>query len=139
MNKTIYIVIYADYEDWDIKGYFEDLEKAEKYVVWWNSTHKYEDLFIQPHELLTPEMDYNSIIVHRHHIVSFHKKGNSWSIRDEPDEYDIYTGEKKKTIAGVCKYNKDIYLVEVTTESRSKAEKIAQDLLNEYLAKNEGI
>jgi len=141
MKKTIYIIIDGCYSDWFIHGYFNDIEKAEKYVVWYNANHNGygDEAYIQEHELLEPEIDYNAIKVLRNHKVVFDKRGNSWNMRNEPDRYDIYTGVKKKTVSGLWAHKKQIYHVEVTTHERKKAEKIAQDLLYKWLAESNGL
>ena len=42
MDKTIFLVMYAFYSDWDIHGYFTTRDEAEKYVV----SHPSENLNI---------------------------------------------------------------------------------------------
>ena len=123
----IYVVTCGEYSDWWIKGYFETREEAEKYCL------KDTDSHIEGVELLSLTENQKKITYLKHHEVVFDKKDNKWIMRVEPDRYKVYEGKRQATNYRIW-LDTSIFYVEVTAETREKAEKIAQDCLYKYLA-----
>lgn len=142
LNKTIYIVMYAYYSDWEIKGYFSNKEEAEQYCI----AHSKEDLFIEKVNCFDGSEPQNKSIkcYYRHEVVFDKKYGSSFIMRDEPERYSFYDskeGLEKDEIKdfNLKRFNWISFIINLKKNDRKLAEKIAQDKLAQYLAEKEGI
>ena len=142
----VYLVVTGCYSDWSIVGYSNNKDDAEKFCANHNykmkdenSEYYYDDDYyiIECNKIKTNDKIKNIKLLYEHEIVfDFYKWGNYKKIktengmRDEPDRYECYVGEKRKT-KFIC--NKNMWFaVKVTTDSRGKAEKIAQDYYAQF-------
>lgn len=128
----IYLIVGGAYSDWWIDSYFTDKDKAEKYIVIKNKgKESYDELYIQEVEENKSQLDYDNIIVKKHYTLVFDWKGLNWVLRDAPDRYNIYTGERKPTTSEEWHLNNRIWSIGVTAKDYDQAKKVAFDRIIE--------
>ena len=130
--KEIYVVMHAYYSNWDIHGFFTNEEDAEK----WATIHgNYE--IVRTVQCLDGTVDYSNVSLKYEHEIVFDYKNNSWQMRIEPNRYTTYINKYLRSNFIRSEHystNKWIGIrVNTTNRDRSNAEKIAQDLLYQYL------
>jgi len=136
----IYLIVTGYYSDWSVVGYSEDKNDAEKFCA--NHNYKIEDensecyydddyYIIECNNIQMNNNIKNIKLMYEHEIVfDFYKRfRNEKGMRNEPDRYEFYTGEKRKP---KFKCSDIWFSVKVTAENREKAEKIAQDYYAEF-------
>jgi hypothetical protein len=134
MNE-IYAVMHDDYEDWEIYGYFTDKHEAEKYCV----AHPKDDLRVETIRCFDGKEDLSNISVKYCYAVTFNKKDNTWVMQqqNEQDCYDIYSSDylRSNYVRSDCgRYFDWIqFYINIEKDDRKLAEKIAQDLLYQFL------
>ena len=124
----IYIVKCGYYSDVENVGYYDNLEDAEQFIAQENAKGGGiwgDDYYVEELDKMTAP---KKVKLYRHHEVVFDiGKG----MRQEPNRYDVYAGEKKETTMRSEYLWFSIY---VTADTRKKAEKIAQDYYAEFLS-----
>lgn len=133
----IYLIVDGEYSDWEILGYSTNKDNAEKYCVLKQAEHSWYEPYILMAECIDERAEASNIkVLYRHEVVFRYKNGN-WKMDDEPDRYELYSGDIKPNLIkyGAGAYNERWIDVNVNQNkfSRKKAEKIAQDLLYQYL------
>lgn len=135
--KEIYVVMHANYSDWDIHGFFTNKEDAEK----WATIHGGYEI-VRTVQCLDGTVDYSNVSLKYEHEIVFDYKNNSWQMRIEPNRYTTYINKYLRSNFIRSEYystNKWIGIrVNTTNRDRSNAEKIAQDLLCQYLESCDG-
>lgn len=146
---SIYVIIQGYYSDWKIKGYVKTAEEAEKIVSEENShLGKYDDKWY--YKEVAEIYNVPNISVLYYHRIRFKKINcNEWAMDNKWfEEYDIEKYEYKKYNRKELPKNEigysrdkesiytDIYQIDF---DRKKAEKIAQDMLAQFLAEQAGI
>jgi hypothetical protein len=136
--QEIYVVMHANYSDWHINGFFTNKDDAEKWA-----TTKGDCEIVQMVQCLDGKVDYSNVSLKYEHEIVFDHKDNTWKMRNEPDRYTTYINKYFRSNfirAEHYMYNKWV-AIRVNTESRdrSNAEKIAQDLLYQYLESCYGV
>ena len=130
--KEIYVVMHANYSDWHINGFFTNKDDAEKWA-----TTKGDCEIVQTVQCLDGKVDYSNVSLKYEHEVVFDHKDGVWQMRKEPDRYNTYINKYFRSNlirAEHYMFNKWIAIrVNTTSRDRSNAEKIAQDLLYQYL------
>lgn len=129
----VYVVAGGEYSDWYIEGYFTDRKEAEKYVAFHNKKNGYDEYRIMDLEeigadnnLPTP-FEYHSVVFDLY--TDENDKIVKFILRNEPFRF-ISTYDKKP---------KQIHIgwncieFDLIACSRSKAEKIAEDLMYQIL------
>lgn len=133
MSKMIYAVMYAYYSDWQIYGYFNDKLEAQKYCV----AHPNMDLHVERLVCMDGKEDLHNIELKYEHEVVFDRKNNMWEMREEPERYNFYQSEylRSNSLRIWSPFNGWIAVkVNINKDNRKLAEKIAQDILYQYLA-----
>ena len=142
MNK-IYLVVQGCYSDWDIVGYFKSRDDAERFCI--KEQNKYDEPYVMTVDCLDGDIDLSDVKTLYEHDVLFDKTNNGWQMRNEPDRYKVYDGNKENIRANKIEpspyyrvisgpYTRWIRItVNQDKFDRKKAEKIAQDILYQYL------
>lgn len=135
MDKTIYLVMYAYYSDWQIYGYFTTRDEAEKYVV----SHPSEQLEIHEIGCLDNQADLSGVSVKYEFSALFSRTDSGWTCQLDND-FDIYQSPYLRsnniyTIKGV---NWIRVYVNINKRDRDLAKKIAQDIFYQYMSECNG-
>ena len=129
----IYVVMYAYYSDWRIYGYFSNRVDADKYCA----AHPEKECYVEVVPCFDEQENFSNIILKYEHEIVFDKSDSTWVMRDEPDRYETYTADylRSNSIRG-NKFN-NIYTlsftVNISKDDIKLAEKIAQDMLYQFL------
>lgn len=138
----VYGIFSGQYSDWDVHGYFTDEELAEKYCALKNRglvddefSSCYDSYYVV--ELDNIQDNTNGLkdieLKYYHEVLIDYKNyGNDGTVRDEPNRYTSYCGEDKPI--KIRTYFSGWISFSVTSNStdRTKAEKIAIDMFNEF-------
>ena len=128
--KNIYAIMYAYYSDWHIYGYFTNREDADKYCV----AHPKGEYHVEVIPCFDGKEDLSNITLKYEHEVVFDKNNNSWNMRDEPERYQPYVADYLRSNSIENGYRSWISIkVNITKDDRKLAEKIAQDMLYQFL------
>lgn len=135
MNK-IYLAVQGYYSDWGIIGYFTSKDNAERFCI--KEYNKYDEPYVITVDCLDEGIDLSDVKTLYEHEVLFDKTNNGWQMRDEPDRYKVYDGDKEDIRANKIEpspYKNGWICITVNQDKfdRKKAEKIAQDILYQYL------
>lgn len=125
--------MYAYYSDWQIYGYFSNRVDADKYCV----AHPEKECHVEIIPCFDNQEDLSNIVLKYEHEIVFDKLNNTWVMRNEPGRYETYMADylRSNVIRG-NKFN-NIYTlsftVNISKDDRKLAEKIAQDMLYQFL------
>lgn len=139
MINKVYGIFSGCYSDWNVYGFIDNKEDAEKYCASENNKNKdiphIDNLYVIELNDLKGDLNFKDVKLKYYHTVlfDFDFKNDDVGMRDdEPDRYEYYIGETKE--------NKIIYDIRyrwisfsLNCEIREKAEKIAQDKFAEFL------
>ena len=132
MDKTIYLVMYAYYSDWQIYGYFTTRDEAEKYVV----SHPSEELDIYEIGCLDNQADLSGVSVKYEFSVVF-KIDDPEPCRINKD-FDIYQSPYLRSNYINGNYNWIRVYVNLNKRDKDLAKKIAQDIFYQYMSECDG-
>ena len=132
MNKTIYLVMYAYYSDWQIYGYFTTRDEAEKYVV----SHSSEELEIHEIECLDNKADLSGVSVKYEFSVVF-KSDDSEPCRIN-ENFDIYQSTYLRSNHIDVIFDWIRVYVNLNKRDKDLAKKIAQDIFYQYMSECDG-
>lgn len=135
MDK-IYLVVEGQYIDWNIVGYFIDKDDAERFCVLKHDT--YDEPYVKEVACLDGGVDLSNVEVLYEHEVVFDGNGRNMYMRVEPDRYEVYGGEMRANRVKAMGYHWIAAIVNQREFNREKAEKIAQDILYQYLELSNG-
>lgn len=131
----IYGVFDGVYSDWDIVGYFTQLDEAEKYCA------IHEGCYVLKIPSLENKEDLSKVeLCYEHEIVFDRVNENFYRMRNEPDRYEYYKGSCLRP--NTAKTGSDWIAIKVNTkkrEDRKRCEKIAQDWLAKIMADKNGL
>ena len=133
----IYAIVTGEYSDWSLVGYFNNKDEAERFCL--SRQGEYDEPYVRELDLLSITEKEKAIEILKYHEVLFDNRDGKWIMRKEPKRYKIYSGKKTPTHSGIWPHNKRIFYANISTQSRKKAEKIAQDLMYKHLAMEENI
>ena len=136
MGNQIYLVVEGQYSDWRIVGYFTNKDNAERFCVSQHS--KYDDPYVIVVDCLDDGIDLSGVKVLYEHEVVFDKRGSTMVMRNEPDRYNIYGGDIRADSVQSMNYGWVAIKVNQKKFNRKQAEKIAQDILYQYLELSHG-
>lgn len=138
--NNIYVVIGGWYSDWRIVGYFTDRNDAEKFCV--KNVDKYDEPYVKTVDCLDGKFDVSDVdnLYYEYKII-FGKTGNGWEMRhvgnDEKKDPDVVAycgnGFRSNTIYSDLACTAIVITVNRKDYDCKKAEKIAQDILYQYL------
>lgn len=144
----VYVLIQGKYSDWEIKGYVKTAEEAEKICSEKNShLGKYDYGKIWYYKGIDEIYNVPKISVLYEHNVRFIKtKRNKWAIDNKilekyNEKYSYKKCNRKELPKNKVSYTScciDVKVYQIDFD-RAKAEKIAQDMLAQFLAEQEGI
>lgn len=129
--KKIYIVTTGEYSDYQIVTCFSSKKKAEKYCAIKNDSDKWSKYYVEEHDVDSADVDDNIKVryVYRAYFLKYRVPK-----RIEVHYCGTTTSEAESKMSCGCDYyNVDIVLNE---ESKSKAQKIADDMLAKFKAEN---
>lgn len=135
MNNKIYLVVQGCYSGWNIVGYFTREEDANKFVV--SQYDRYEEPYVMAVDCLDGGIDLSNVEVLYEHEVIFDKVDGTMVMRNEPQRYEPYADEIRANKVYPSSYKQAKWIaVKVNQKKfdRKKAEKIAQDIMYQYLA-----
>ncbi len=132
----IYLVVEGQYSDWYVVGYFTDKDDAERFCV--SQHNKYDSPYVMTVGCLDGGIDLSGVKVLYEHKVVFDRCNGTMVMRDEPDRYEVYGGDIRAN--SVFAISNCWVRVNVNQQefNREKAEKIAQDILYQYLELSHG-
>ena len=134
MNKMIYGIFSGAYSDWNIHGYMNDRDEAEKYCALKNKQNN-NDSWGRYYIIEINHINANvkDVKLKYYHTVVF-DFGDG--MRDEPDRYEYYIGEKREPSARYNTFKNGCGWVafHFDCDTREKSEKIAQDKYYQFLA-----
>lgn len=134
--SEIYLAVEGYYSGWNILGYFTNKDEAEKWCIL--NKEKYDEPYVLTVNCLNGKDDVSGVHPLYSHEVVFRYKNGSWNMMNEPDKYYVYSGDTKPNrIDCVNWWNWIKVTVNQDRFDRKKAEKIAQDLLYQYLEMRE--
>ena len=144
MNKTIYGIFSGCYSDWNIHGYFESREEAERYCALKNRADKREDYWDSEYYIIDASHineNIEDVSLNYYHEVVFDFRGNEGEIRKEPNRYEYYIGEDKKPNIrwNTLREERGWISFSFNCDTREKAEKIAQDKFAQILYEKQEI
>ena len=128
MDKTIFLVMYAYYSDWQIYGYFTTRDEAEKYVV----SHPSEELDIHEIRCLDNQADLSNVSVKYEFPVFFQKNDSGWTGHLN-DDFDIYQSPYLRSNYLDEGYGWIRVYVNLDKRDKDLAKKIAQDIFYQYM------
>lgn len=132
----IYLAVEGRYSSWHILGYFTNKDEAEKWCIL--KKDKYDEPYVLTVNCLDGKDDVSDVHLLYSHEVVFWYEHKSWNMVDEPDRYSVYSGDVQANridCGGLLNWIK--VTVNQDRFDRKKAEKIAQDLLYQYLEMRE--
>lgn len=132
----IYLVVDGQYSDWRIIGYFTNKDDSERFCVLKHDA--YDGPYVETVDCLDGGVDLSNVEVLYEHEVVFDKRGSTMVMRDEPDRYNVYGGEMRANRVEAIGYHWIRVIVNQRGFNREKAEKIAQDILYQYLGLSNG-
>ena len=132
MDKTIFLVMYAYYSDWQIYGYFTTRDEAEKYVV----SHPSEELDIHEIRCLDNQADLSGVSV-KYEFSAVFKSDDSEPCRINED-FDIYQSPYLRSNHIDGRYNWISVYVNLNKRDKDLAKKIAQDIFYQYMSECDG-
>ena len=132
MDEKIYIVMFFNYSDWDVHGYFHNRDDAEKYCL----AHPEEELSVKELPCFDniDDGNYRDIQIQYTYRFVFNVSANE-ILFDEPS-IETCQGEFLGSNYIDNGYNPDKYIgiiVNTADYDTNKAEKIAYDLYNRYM------
>ena len=91
--------IFSGYDsDWNILGYFENKDDAEKYVASYNDVIGDDEYYILEVNSLKLTEEQKNIKVKQYHSVVFDYKNRKFTMRNEHDRYELRLKDKEKMI-----------------------------------------
>jgi hypothetical protein len=136
-KKSVFAIFSGEYSDWEVHGFFTNLEDAEKYCVVKNENISYGEFYVE--EISNIIADVSDVKVIRVHEVVFDITRNGMVMRNEPDRYKIKSAKSTLPQISVDRGGIWIAVRGIVAETRESAEKIAQDKLAEFLAVKKGV
>lgn len=136
MNNKIYLVIEGQYSDWRIIGYFTSKDNAERFCV--SQGSKYDSPYVGVVDCLDGGIDLSGVKVLYEHEVVFDKRGGTMVMRNEPDRYNVYGGDIQANSVQSMNFGWVAIRVNQKKFNRKRAEKVAQDILYQYLELSHG-
>ncbi len=129
--KKIYIVTTGEYSDYQIVACFSSKEKAEKYSAVKNDSERWSPYYVEEYDVDSADVDDNIKV--RYMYRAYFRK-NRVPKRIEVDYCNTTTSEAESKMSCGC-YN---YTVEIVLDkkNKSKAQKIADDMLAKFKAEN---
>lgn len=130
--ENIYLVMHAYYSEWRIYGYFTNRLEADKYCV----AHPDRECHVEIVPCLDNQEDFSEITLKYEHTVVFDEINNSWVMRDEPNRYEMYMADYLRSNSVKDGFFVNHWLsfkVNISKDDRKLAEKIAQDMLYQFL------
>lgn len=128
--------IFSGYDsDWNILGYFENKDDAEKYVASYNDVaDDYDKYYILEVNSLKLTEEQKNVKVKQYHTVVFDYRNCKFVMRNEPNRYGVYLNDKERMIQiSYCYRWMSFNLV---SEDREEAERICQNLINQIESYN---
>lgn len=132
----IYLIVEGYYSDWRILGYFTSRDEANKFIA--SQYNKYDDPYIITVDCLDGGIDLSDVKVLYEHEVVFDRRAGAMAMRDEPDRYTVYSGDIRANSVESRGFGWVAVKVNQKEFNRKKAEKIAQDILYQYLELSNG-
>ena len=128
--------IFSGYDsDWNILGYFENKDDAEKYVASYNDVaDDYDNYYILKVNSLKLTEEQKNIKVEQYHTVVFDYKNGKFVMRNEPDRYEVRLKDKERIIQ--ISYCYRWMSFSFVSENREEAERICQNLINQIESYN---
>ena len=128
--------IFSGYDsDWEIMGYFENKDDAEKYVANHNDgADDYDKYYILEVNSLKLTEEQNNIKVKQYHTVVFDYKNGKFVMRNEADRYEVRLKDKERIIQ--ISYCYRWMSFNFVSEDREEAERICQDLISQIECHN---
>lgn len=136
MGNQIYLVVEGQYSDWRIVGYFTNRDNAERFCV--SQYSKYDEPYVIVVDCLDGVIDLSGVKVLYEHEVVFEKCGGTMVMRNEPDRYNAYGGDIRANSVQSIGFGLVAINVNQKKFNRKEAEKIAQDILYQYLELSHG-
>ena len=123
--------IFKGYDcDWEIMGYFENKDDAEKYVANHNyGANDYDKYYILEVNSLKLTEEQKNVKVKQYHTVVFDYKNRKFVMRNEHDRYELYLNDKERMIQ--ISYCYRWISFNFVSEDREVAERICQDLISQ--------
>lgn len=130
----VYGVFSGCYSDWEVVGYFNNRLDADKYCA----AYVDGDCYVKEIKNLQNDKDLSKITLKYNHEIVFDSKGDKWVMRDEPNRYTCYiSDELRPNNIRNCRFWV-AFCVNIESDNRKLAEKIAQDYLYQLLAYGDG-
>ena len=122
--------IFSGYDsDWNILGYFENKDDAEKYVASYNDVIGDDEYYILEVNSLKLTEEQKNIKVKQYHSVVFDYKNRKFTMRNEHDRYEPCLKDKERMIQ--INYSYKWVAFNFVSEDREDAERICQDLTSQ--------
>lgn len=128
--KEIYAVMHAYYSDWQLYGYFTNRQDADKYCA----VYPEKDCHVEILPCFDGQEDFSNITLKYEHEIVFDKTNSGWIMRDESNRYHMYIADYLRSNSirnSACGWL--AFKVNISKDDRKLAEKIAQDMLYQFL------
>lgn len=128
--KEIYVIMYAHYSDWKLYGYFTNREDADKYCA----ARPEKECYVETLPCFDKQQDFSNIFLKYEYEILFNKTNSGWVMIDEDDNYVAYVADYLRSNSIRNKsLNWIAFKVNIEKNDRKLAEKIAQDMLYQFL------
>ena len=127
--------IFSGYDsDWNILGYFENKDDAEKYVASYNDVIGDDEYYILEVNSLKLTEEQKNIKIKQCHTVVFDYRNRKFVMRNEPDRYEVRLKDKERIIQ--ISYCYRWMSFNFVSENREEAERICQNLISQIESYN---
>lgn len=132
MNK-IYGIFDGCYSDWNVLGYFTDEDLARKYCAKTNLENNTSYYSIEINNLQNDIRDLDKVQLKYYHevVIDYYSGVN---MRNEPNRYEYFDSTQYLENSVKCYFNGWVnFGITSDTSDRTKVEKIATDMFNQFL------
>nr|DAM24346.1 MAG TPA: hypothetical protein [Caudoviricetes sp.] len=121
----VYGIFSGEYSDWDVEGYFDNKEDAEKYVAFENNKLGYDEYRIIELSNMKIDEKIKNTKVKYYYSVLFTYKKQKFIMQNTPNNYKITLEDIPRQVR--CGYSWIRF--NLIADTREQAEKICQDLM----------
>ena len=122
----VYGIFCGQYSDWDVIGYFNNKEDAEKYIAFENNKPGYEEYYIiELNNIEIDEKNKNIKVKYYHSIFFTYKNKKFIMLNNNPNDYKVTLEDMPRQVR--CGF--DWVRFNLMANTRQQAEKICQDLM----------
>lgn len=133
--NVIYAIMKAYYSEWELYGYFTDLDEAEKYIAFHNERCcSYDELHIEELHKMDGEVDLSKIHPYYEYCFTFWYQGKEKGKTKLNEYYEVYSSEYLRSSKLVTGVNWVAIYFSLKERNRELAKKVGQDLIAQFMS-----